>query len=193
MGWRYSGFDSVAPTFSDRLTFPVDQPMSVPCTPALLPWRPPSTPSLPGRAWPSRDPPRPSRPSVCDDSEMRSRIQAVVLPSEPDRVSRRGAPDVPGTRPRYRRGGAHRRVRARRSTSSKPTRPSKSASICPACLRRRSGSSPNGQTLLIAGNKAPRRTRPDASFHLVERGYGRFARVVPLVGVVRHEPRPRHR
>src|SRR6188768_3850098 len=37
-----------------------------------------------------------------------------------------------------------------------------------------------GQTLLIAGNKAPRRTRSDASFHLVERGYGRFARVVRL-------------
>ena len=37
-----------------------------------------------------------------------------------------------------------------------------------------------GQTLLIAGNKARRRTRSDASFHLVERGYGRFARVVRL-------------
>jgi HSP20 family protein len=37
-----------------------------------------------------------------------------------------------------------------------------------------------GQTLLIAGNKSPRRTRSDASFHLVERGYGRFARVVRL-------------
>jgi HSP20 family protein len=33
---------------------------------------------------------------------------------------------------------------------------------------------------LIAGEKAPRRGRPDASFHLVERGYGRFARVIRL-------------
>jgi HSP20 family protein len=37
-----------------------------------------------------------------------------------------------------------------------------------------------GQTILIAGHKAPRRTRPDSSFHLVERGYGRFARAVRL-------------
>jgi HSP20 family protein len=37
-----------------------------------------------------------------------------------------------------------------------------------------------GQTVLIAGNKAPRRARSDSSFHLVERGYGRFARVVQL-------------
>jgi hypothetical protein len=32
---------------------------------------------------------------------------------------------------------------------------------------------------LIAGQKMPRRSG-DASFHLVERGYGRFARVVRL-------------
>jgi HSP20 family protein len=37
-----------------------------------------------------------------------------------------------------------------------------------------------GDTILIAGEKAPRRSGGDASFHLVERGYGRFARVVRL-------------
>lgn len=37
-----------------------------------------------------------------------------------------------------------------------------------------------GQALLIAGEKAPRRGRGDSSFHLVERGYGRFARSVRL-------------
>jgi HSP20 family protein len=37
-----------------------------------------------------------------------------------------------------------------------------------------------GDTILIVGEKAPRRTRRDATFHLVERGYGRFARVVRL-------------
>jgi HSP20 family protein len=37
-----------------------------------------------------------------------------------------------------------------------------------------------GQTVLIAGEKAPRRGRGDSSFHLVERGYGRFARVIRL-------------
>lgn len=34
--------------------------------------------------------------------------------------------------------------------------------------------------ILIAGDKAPRRARGESSFHLVERGYGRFARVVRL-------------
>jgi HSP20 family protein len=37
-----------------------------------------------------------------------------------------------------------------------------------------------GQTVLIAGEKAPRRGRGDSSFHLVERGYGRFARAIRL-------------
>ncbi|MQA28281.1 MAG: Hsp20 family protein [Luteitalea sp.] len=37
-----------------------------------------------------------------------------------------------------------------------------------------------GQTIVIAGEKAPRRGRGDSTFHLVERGYGRFARVVRL-------------
>src|SRR5947209_3837449 len=37
-----------------------------------------------------------------------------------------------------------------------------------------------GDSLLIAGEKAPRRAQVESSFHLVERGYGRFARVVRL-------------
>jgi HSP20 family protein len=37
-----------------------------------------------------------------------------------------------------------------------------------------------GDSILIAGEKAPRRPRGESSFHLVERGYGRFARVVRL-------------
>ncbi len=37
-----------------------------------------------------------------------------------------------------------------------------------------------GDSLLIAGEKAARRVRGEATFHLVERGYGRFARVVRL-------------
>ena len=35
-----------------------------------------------------------------------------------------------------------------------------------------------GPGVLIAGDKAPRRGRGDSSFHLVERGFGRFARIV---------------
>jgi DNA-binding response OmpR family regulator len=33
-------------------------------------------------------------------------------------------------------------------------------------------------SILIAGEKPPRRVRGESSFHLVERGYGRFARAV---------------
>jgi HSP20 family protein len=37
-----------------------------------------------------------------------------------------------------------------------------------------------GNAVLIAGEKVPRRSRGDSSFHLVERGFGRFARLVRL-------------
>jgi HSP20 family protein len=37
-----------------------------------------------------------------------------------------------------------------------------------------------GDSVLIAGEKAARRAHGESSFHLVERGYGRFARVVRL-------------
>lgn len=37
-----------------------------------------------------------------------------------------------------------------------------------------------GDSVLIAGEKAARRALRESSFHLVERGYGRFARVVRL-------------
>ena len=37
-----------------------------------------------------------------------------------------------------------------------------------------------GDSVLVAGEKAARRVRGESSFHLVERGYGRFARIVRL-------------
>ena len=37
-----------------------------------------------------------------------------------------------------------------------------------------------GDSVLIAGEKPSKRARPESSFHLVERGYGRFARVLRL-------------
>jgi HSP20 family protein len=37
-----------------------------------------------------------------------------------------------------------------------------------------------GQTVLIAGYKTARRARGESSFHLVERGYGRFARGIRI-------------
>ena len=39
-----------------------------------------------------------------------------------------------------------------------------------------------GDSILIAGEKHARRARGESTFHLVERGYGRFARVVRLSG-----------
>jgi HSP20 family protein len=36
------------------------------------------------------------------------------------------------------------------------------------------------ESLLVAGEKTARRAHAESSFHLVERGYGRFARVVRL-------------
>ena len=37
-----------------------------------------------------------------------------------------------------------------------------------------------GSAILIAGEKVPRRGRGDSSFHLVERGFGRFVRLLRL-------------
>src|SRR5205807_1860198 len=39
-----------------------------------------------------------------------------------------------------------------------------------------------GDTVLIAGEKAARRGHGESTFHLVERGFGRFARTVRVVG-----------
>lgn len=36
-----------------------------------------------------------------------------------------------------------------------------------------------GDAVLVVGEKPPRRVHGDSTFHLVERGYGRFARAVP--------------
>ena len=35
-----------------------------------------------------------------------------------------------------------------------------------------------GSAVIIAGEKPPRRARAESSFHLVERGFGRFARLI---------------
>ena len=41
-----------------------------------------------------------------------------------------------------------------------------------------------GAAVLIAGEKPPRRGRSDSSFHLVERGFGRFARLIRITASV---------
>jgi HSP20 family protein len=50
------------------------------------------------------------------------------------------------------------------------------AGVKPAAIRVIS----KGDSVLIAGEKPPRRVRGESSFHQVERGYGRFARVVRI-------------
>ncbi len=116
---------------------------------------------------------------MCDDFGMRSRIQAVVLPSEPtefreelrrifqeldrftgdDALNGECAPalDVLET------------DEAVEITMDLPGVPLAAVRVVA-----------KGATILIAGHKAPRRTHTESSFHLVERGYGRFARAVRM-------------
>jgi HSP20 family protein len=110
---------------------------------------------------------------------MRSRIQAVVLPSEPtefrDEVRRifqelgrsSGAETLTGEC-----APALDVFETDESVDITMDLPGVPAAAVRIIAR--------GQTVLIAGHKAPRRTRPESSFHLVERGYGRFARAVRL-------------
>ena len=114
---------------------------------------------------------------MCDDFRMGSRIQAVVLPSEPtefreelrrifqelnrftsdDALNGECAPALDGLES----------DEAVEITMDLPGVPLDAVRV----VAKR-------PTILIAGRKAPRRARTDASFHLVERGYGRFARAV---------------
>src|SRR4249920_3173407 len=48
--------------------------------------------------------------------------------------------------------------------------------VDPACVRVVA----KGDAILIVGEKAARRARPESSFHLVERDFGRFARAIRL-------------
>ncbi len=114
------------------------------------------------------------------------------LPSEVGGVRRRAAPALPRARPRLRR-------RSARPASARPPldvyETDDALEIADGPAGRRPGAVrvvAKGDAVLIAGEKAPRRGRGDSSFHLVERGYGRFARVDPPDAAVRHRPRARH-
>jgi HSP20 family protein len=108
---------------------------------------------------------------------MRSRIQAVVLPSEPtefrDEV-RRIFQELDQTS-----GGELLTGECAPALDVFETDESVEIAVdlpgvSPSAVRVVA----RGQTILIAGHKQPRRGRPESSFHLVERGYGRFARTV---------------
>jgi HSP20 family protein len=110
---------------------------------------------------------------------MRSRIQAVVLPSEPgefrDEVRRifqeldRSAGGESLTGECVPALDVFETDEAVEIALDLPGVPSSAVRIVA-----------RGQTVLVAGHKSPRRTRGESSFHLVERGYGRFVRVVHI-------------
>ncbi len=72
-----------------------------------------------------------------------------------------------------------------RSTSSRPTTPSRSPSISRASTRPPSACSSRATRCSSSARRSSRRAGGDSSFHLVERGFGRFARIVRLAAAVR--------
>jgi HSP20 family protein len=117
--------------------------------------------------------------AVCDDSRMRSRVHAVLLPSEigefGDEVRRIfrdlgrafGADSLAGEC-----SPAIDVFETDETIEVAVDLPG----VAPSAVHLRL----KGDTLLVAGEKAARRGQRDASFHLVERGFGRFARAVRL-------------
>ena len=110
---------------------------------------------------------------------MRSRIQAVVLPSEPSEFQ----DDVRRMFAELERAGGDRTITGECAPALDVLETDESVEIavdlpCAAATSVRIAA--KGQTILIVGHKSPRRSRQDSSFHLVERGYGRFARAVRL-------------
>ena len=78
--------------------------------------------------------------------------------------------------------GATRANTTPRSTSWKHRTPSRSSWTWRACLGEAVRVLFRGDVLIVAGEKAPPPTTSEPNFHLLERGYGRFARAVRLSG-----------
>jgi HSP20 family protein len=109
---------------------------------------------------------------------MRSRIQAVVLPSEASEFTddvRRIFAELGRTLGEQLTGECSPAVDVYETDGTVEITADMPA-VAPDSIRIVA----KGQTILIAGLKIPRRSRGDSSFHLVERGYGRFARAVRL-------------
>jgi HSP20 family protein len=110
---------------------------------------------------------------------MRSRIQAVVLPSEPSEFR----DDVRRMFAELERSGDDQTITGECTPALDVLETDDTLEVTmdlagvPATSVRIAA---KGHTLLIVGHKVPRRSRQDSSFHLVERGYGRFARAVRL-------------
>ena len=116
---------------------------------------------------------------VGDDHEMRSRIQAVVLPAEPNEFR----DDVRRMFAELERTPDAQTITGECSPPLDVLETEELIEITvdvPGVSAASVRVAAKGQTVLIVGHKMPRRSRQDSSFHLVERGYGRFARAVRL-------------
>ena len=116
---------------------------------------------------------------LCDDFGMRSRIQAVVLPSEPSEFR----DDVRRMFADLERAGGDQTITGECAPALDVLETDEAVEIAmdlPGVAVTAVRIAAKGHTVLIVGHKMPRRGRHDSSFHLVERGYGRFARAVRL-------------
>ena len=139
--------------------------------------------ALPRLSWgqrrvrPASDP----RARVCDDAAMRSRIHAVVLPSEvgdfADEV-RRVFLGLGCTFGMESLAGECTPALDVFETDTSVEIAVDLPGVEPAAVRVIT----QAGTVLIAGEKPARRAQRESTFHLVERGFGRFARSVRLTG-----------
>ena len=118
-------------------------------------------------------------PGLCDDADVRLRMQAVVLPLEAGEFG----DDV---RRIFLELGWAFELEAIRGECSPPVDVYETDETIEISMDLPGVDTDavrivvKGNTVLIAGEKAPRRGRGDSTFHLVERGFGRFARSVRL-------------
>jgi HSP20 family protein len=116
---------------------------------------------------------------MCDDPVMRSRIHAVVLPSEAGEFAdelRRIFNDLG-------RAGTAGELTGECSPALDVFETDEAMEISvdlPGVDAEAVRVVIRGNAVLVAGEKSPRRGRGESSFHLVERGFGRFARLIRL-------------
>ena len=119
-----------------------------------------------------------SEKSLCDDAEMSPRVQAVVIPSESSEFADelgRLLTEV------GRSAGSFLTAECSPPLDIYETDDGfEIAMDLPGVEISAIRVVAKGNAVLIAGEKTPRRGRGDSSFHLVERSYGRFARVARL-------------
>ena len=115
---------------------------------------------------------------LCDDAEMPPRLQAVVIPSESSEFAEELARLLKDV---ARSAGSILTAECSPALDVYETDEAfEIAMDLPGVDLTTVRIVAKGNAVLIAGEKIPRRGRGDSSFHLVERAYGRFARVARL-------------